>query len=74
MLTGCGQSKAEEDYERCNEEFADGAECTEEEFKDFLLYEAEDKAFIVGGSENLTDDVKLDILQEIDDKVSEIFE
>ncbi|GIN22598.1 hypothetical protein [Siminovitchia fordii] len=74
LLSGCGQSEAEKDYERCNDEYADGIECTEEEFRDFLFFEAEDDTFIVGGSENLTDDVKLKILDEIDEKVNEIFE
>lgn len=73
-LTGCGQSEAQEDYARCNDEFATGMECTEEEFKDFLYCDYEDQALLFGGSENATGETQLKVNGEIEDKIAEIFE
>ncbi|QJT70466.1 hypothetical protein [Microcystis phage MaeS] len=74
LLAGCNNSEAQEDYERCNEEFAGGSECTKEEFKDFLILEAEADADIIGGIDNATAETQKQITNEISDKVAEIFE
>lgn len=73
LLAGCGNNEAQEDYERCNEEWADGMECTEEEFREFLMAEAENNAQIFGGMDEATDETMLTILDEIDEKVDAIF-
>lgn len=73
-LTGCGQSEAQEDYETCNEEYASGMECTEEEFRDFLIEDYENSADLIGGAEEATADTQSKAIQEIDEKVAEIFE
>lgn len=73
-LTGCGQSEAQEDYARCNDEFASGMECTEKEFKDFLYYEYEDLASLFGGADEATGETQLKVNAEIEDKIAEIFE
>ncbi|MGE6719541.1 hypothetical protein ACQKGD_19575 [Peribacillus frigoritolerans] len=72
VLTGC-QSEAQEDYERCNDEFADGVECTEEEFKDFLYYEYENNAQIFGGTDEATAETTNKAINEIEEKIDEIF-
>lgn len=72
-LTGCGQNNAQEDYDRCNEEYAEGTECTEEEFREFLVTDAEEVAGGMGIDE-MTGDTQSKVLEEIDEKVAEIFE
>lgn len=74
FLTGCGKESAEEKYDRCNDEYADGAECTEEEFRDFLLLEYENDAEMFGGADEATAETQRQILTEVDDLVAEIFE
>jgi len=73
MLTGCGQSDAEEAYERCNEGYADGLECTREEFEDFLYLEAEDHAFLYGGLDEATAETQKKVINDINKQVEEIF-
>lgn len=74
ILAGCGQSEAEEDYTLCNEEFAAGFECTEEEFKEYLLLDYENHAELFGGAEEATAETQTKVLNEIDEKIEEIFE
>ncbi|MDT9027458.1 hypothetical protein [Rossellomorea yichunensis] len=64
-------SEAEEDYANWNQEFAEGNECTREEFKDFL--ELEDNSFLIGGTENATTQNQIAWMNEIDEKLIEIF-
>lgn len=73
-LAGCGQSEAEEEYAQCNDEFASGMECTEEEFKEYLLLDFENNAELIGGAEEATAETQTKALDEIDEKVEEIFE
>lgn len=72
-LAGCGKSEAQEDYERCNDEYADGLECTAEEFKDYLYLEYENDAEIFGGADKATAETQQKVINEINDKVEEIF-
>lgn len=74
MLAACGKSEAQQDYEACNEEFASGLECTEDEFRDFLVLKYEDEASIFGGSDEATKETENKVLDEIDAKINEIFE
>lgn len=74
MLVGCGKSEAEEDYARCNDEYAAGMECTEEEFRDFLYDEFEISADMIGGVENATAETQTKAIEEINGKIEEIFE
>lgn len=73
LLTGCGQSEAQKDYARCNDEYASGTECTKEEFKKFLLFDYEDQATIIGGLDKATAETQRKVIDEIDSKVEEIF-
>ncbi|MGG3963786.1 hypothetical protein [Heyndrickxia faecalis] len=73
ILSGCGKSEAEKDYEACNEEYAQGVECTKEEFKDYLIGDFENNSEIVGGVDNLRPEVTMDELDKINDEIEEIF-
>lgn len=73
LLTGCGQDEAQKDYARCNDEYASGTECTEKEFKQFLLMEADNNASLFGGIDNAAPETQQKVINEINDKVDEIF-
>lgn len=72
-LVGCGNNDAEEDYAACNDEYASDLECTEDEFKDYLLLKYEDEAEIIGGLEDATAETQAKVMKEIDDKIEVIF-
>ncbi|MGM0921275.1 MAG: hypothetical protein ACQEWW_08615 [Bacillota bacterium] len=75
VLSGCGKSEAQKDYEKCNKEWADSEKCTREEFNAYLQFHLEDSAFMmVGGIENATTENYIYWQHEIDRKIEEIFE
>jgi hypothetical protein len=75
LLAGCGNNdrEAKNDYHRCNQDFAESNQCTEEEFREFLILQAEGDADIIGGLDDATGETQSKIIDEINEKVAEIF-
>ncbi|MCA1026976.1 hypothetical protein LCM23_12820 [Cytobacillus kochii] len=69
ILGACGKSEAVENYEKCNEELE--AECTQQEFEEWLMMEAEYNKLIPFSELDNTNQIKY--LEEVEEQIEDIF-
>ncbi|MEK5425715.1 hypothetical protein [Cytobacillus sp. FSL R7-0680] len=69
ILVACGKSEAVENYEKCNEELE--TECTQQEFEEWLMMEAEYNKLIPFSE--LDPSNQIEYLDDVEDQVVEIF-